>query len=433
MIFILTYATFLILLTNIAIGQSGASLKEFEGKLSGYYDSELIADVINAIGTGEQPKVWSWDIGDFSMDEHNDLACVVRYSKEKSKKCSIFFFTDINGTLTLVGNVQKPFVDSPLEVGVAIKNSTCYLTSKKEQFNWDIIGYRYRHGYFFESDSFSTLREGNQTIEISQDYVTSRNTAHAFATRNEETSYYHHFHEIAVFKDKAILPSCYSRPLSVDMPDDVLKGAFFWKGGEDASFNIIRSTYTQNEWKFSLLIKDDVLIESDCDSCLRDKVIIHLSIEKPDIDDISKIRAGTDKKKSANMTIELIPSFESPFESFAKIVDSVSKQFYSLPVYLKQVDGGYIMDVSIPFKNMSLIDFTEIGNRTLSIGCTFVLNDTDNPFRSEETTQLFTSDFEQGNPRSYGLLTFHHDSGFMPKAIPFFAVQFVQSLKQLGF
>ena len=74
--------------------QSGSSLKDFQKKLSDYYDQELIADVISEIGD-EQAKVWSWDIGDYSLDDHNDVAFVVRFPKEKSKACSVYFFIDI--------------------------------------------------------------------------------------------------------------------------------------------------------------------------------------------------------------------------------------------------------------------------------------------------------------------------------------------------
>ena len=45
-------------------------MKDFEKKLSDYYDPELIADVITEIGKDEQAKVWSWDIGDYSFDSN---------------------------------------------------------------------------------------------------------------------------------------------------------------------------------------------------------------------------------------------------------------------------------------------------------------------------------------------------------------------------
>ncbi len=84
----ITYSYIMLFLFSIVpiFAQSGSSLKDFEKKLSDYYDPELIEDVVEAIGSADQAKVWSWDIGDFSSDEHNDMACVVRYSKEKSKQ-----------------------------------------------------------------------------------------------------------------------------------------------------------------------------------------------------------------------------------------------------------------------------------------------------------------------------------------------------------
>jgi hypothetical protein len=409
-----------------AFAQSGSSLKEFEKKLSDYYDQELIADVISEIGKDEHVKIWSWDIGDYSLDEHNDLACVVRFTKEKSKICSVYFFIDINGTLTPVLKHSRAFVESPLEVGVAIKNNSCYVTSKKEQFNWNIISYQYRHGVFFENDQFSTSRNSGHTQEITKDLRSRRNSVHLFSTRTEETSYYHHYYDIPVYSQSFSKPFGYHQSIAIDSPDDVTKGAFYWKGKHDASLMIEQSTYDNAHWNIEVFIADDTLLQSTCDTCLQDKILIHVSAVIPELE-----RNDTKQKTLQNeiQTFELVPNFEFPHMSFFKIALNNG----STPIKLHRESDGYRLHASIPLHLLNGFESNSLVNSTIKLGCTFELIDIDNPFRPEEQTRIVSSNFEHENPRSLGLLTFYPMGQYDGDIHNHIAEQFVQTLKQLGF
>lgn len=420
------YIVLSLMLTSQLSAQSGSTLKDFEKKLSDYYDQDLIADVLNEIGKDEQAKVWSWDIGDYSFDDHNDLACVVRYPKEKSRICSVFFFIDINGTLTPVHKEARAFVESPLEVGVAIKNSSCFLTSKKEQFNWDITGYQFKHGVFVEKDLFSTARNSGQTVEIFRDHLSRRNRIHVFTTRNEETAYYHHFHDIPMYPSGIVKPWGLHQPIIIDAPDDVIRGAFFWHGPSDASFSIERSEYSQSFLELELFINDDTLIHPACDTCLQDKVLIHLSHIMPAYE---KSNAIEKPNELTIQTIELLPDFEMPHTSKIKIAGTEIQS----PLLMYKESQGYRLQMKIPLSNMSMIhpDFFSDGKK--SIGCTIELVDIDNPYRKEEQTRIVTSDYEEGNPRSLGLMTFYPNGLYDGQVHRHFSKQFVQTLQQLGF
>ena len=415
-----------LLFTSHVYAQSGSSLKDFEKKLSDYYDPELIADVITEIGKDEQAKVWSWDIGDYSFDDHNDMACVVRYPKEKARICSVFFFIDINGTLTPVHKETRAFVESPLEVGVAIKNSGCFLTSKKEQFNWDITGFHFKHGVFIEKDHFTTSRNSGQTIEIFRDHETRRNRMHVFATRNEETAYYHHFHNIPLYHAEMIIPSGVQQSIVIDSPDDVNRGAFFWSGPNDASINIQKSTYSDTHLEFELFIYDDTLIQASCDACLQDKVIMYLSDIIPSYE---KKKVSDSIKDIAIQMIELLPNFEIPHESIMKIDGNTVQSALSLHVESQ----GYRMNIRIPISALSKISSADLTDEKKSIGCTMELVDIDNQFRNEEQTRIVTSDFEYGNPRSFGMMTLYPNGKYDGQIHRYFSKQFVQTLQQLGF
>lgn len=407
------------------LAQSGSSLKDFQKKLSDYYDQELIADVISEIGD-EQAKVWSWDIGDYSLDAHNDVAFVVRFPKEKVKACSVYFFIDINGTLTLVHKQARAFIESPLEVGVAIKNGGCHLTSKNEQFNWNITGYQFRQGVFYESDHFSTSRNAGQTLEIHRDHMQRRNKTHVFSTRTEETSYYHHYHDIPVYSSNITLPYGLHKPIIIDAPEDVSKGAFYWKGPQDASMIIEKSVYDNSHWKLELLIIDDTLIQSRCDTCLQDKINIYISETTPSF---GKSIGKDTNKPSTIKTIELVPNAEIPHQSYMK----VSGMHTSIPIEFFRESNGYHITAIIPFSELPMIDFNSLSKEKVSIGCTIELIDVDNPYRPEEQTRIVDSDFEYSNTASLGVLTFYPVNTYDGVIHRQFSRQFVQTLQQLGF
>lgn len=411
--------------SSITLAQSGSSLKDFQKKLSDYYDQELIADVIAEI-SDEQAKVWSWDIGDYSLDDHNDVAFVVRFPKEKNKACSVYFFIDINGTLTLVHKQARAFIESPLEVGVAIKNGDCHVTSKNEQFNWNITGYQFRQGVFYESDQFSTSRSGGQTREIHRDLMQRRNKTHVFSTRSEETSYYHHYHDIPVYSSDITIPYGFHKPIIINAPEDVIKGAFYWKGPQDASIIIEKSVYNNTHWELELLIIDDTLIQSRCDTCLQDKVNIYVSEIIPSL---SKTISKDTSTLSTIKTIELVPNDMFPHLSYMKVSDMNT----SIPIEFHRESNGYHIKAIIPFSVLPIFDFNSSSTEKVSIGCTIELIDVDNPYRPEEQTRIVDSDFEYGNSASLGVLTFYPVNTYDGVIHRQFSRQFVQTLQQLGF
>lgn len=82
---------------------------------------------------------------------------------------------------------------------------------------------------------------------------------------------------------------------------------------------------------------------------------------------------------------------------------------------------------------MPEIDLTALGEDIHSIGCTIVLTDSDNRFRPEEMTQIQSSDYEAGNPKSLGRLTFHPAVAHIGLIQPFFSKHLTETLLQLGF
>jgi len=419
------YIVLILFMSIDILAQSGSSLKDFEKKLSDYYDQELIADVIAEIGKDDQAKVWSWDIGEYSLDNNNDVACVVRYPKEQSKICSVYFFIDINGTLTPVHKQSRIFVESPLEVGVAIKNGSCHVTSKNEQFHWDITGYQYRHGVFFEYDHFSTLRNKGQTIEQYRNVIDRRNSMHVFSTRTEETAYYHHYHDIPAYHVKTSIPFGLHHPIVIDAPDDVIKGAFYWKGPQDASIMIEQSRYSDAMWNLELKVLDDSICTSLCDTCVQDKIMIHLS-RSPKLGNTIDTQ---EVNKDSILTVELNPNMETPHTSSMNIIGSSTK----LPIDVHRESNGYRIVANIPTKFMTFKDSESSQSDIQTIGCTIELLDIDNPFRPEEQTRIVSSAYEQGNSSSLGTVTFYPMNTFDGEFHSHFSHQFVQTLQQLGF
>lgn len=279
--------------------------------------------------------------------------------------------------------------------------------------------------YFFEVDQFSTIRQKGQTIEQYRNVIQRRNSVHVFSTRTEETSYYHQYHDIPAYYGNGSIPFGLHNPIIIDAPDDVIKGAFYWKGPQDGSIRIEECRYNDTAVTLKLTILDDSIITTVCDSCLQDKVLIHLSPYSM----IGNLIDTMSVKKDSIYTIALLPNSETPHISHMHIQGTITV----LPIEYHTESNGYSMIATIPLMSIPFMDSSVPNKEKYIIGCTIEAIDIDNPFRPEEHSRIVTSDFEQGNSSTLGKLTFYPINTFDGELKSHITQQFVQTLQQLGF
>jgi hypothetical protein len=173
---IIVFALILLIQAVPAFSQAGMSFKEFEKKLEGYYDADMIGDISKQVPQTGDFSIWGWDVGDFSGDGFSDLAFSVKIMSEKSKTSKVFMFVDIDGFLTKTGEFEYQYFELPLEIGVSIKDNACYVTKKLRQFEWLIYGYRFDNGSLVLLSQYSTTRQNDLTLEFLTNYQTLQNT-----------------------------------------------------------------------------------------------------------------------------------------------------------------------------------------------------------------------------------------------------------------
>ena len=104
---------------------------------------------------GAKYRIWGWDVGDYTGDGYNDLADLDLHPWIAQERmccppaCGHRWLHDEHWFVHRVG-----FVDFPLEVGVVVKENTCYIVQKKRSEYWQMKGYRYVDGSVVLVDEF---------------------------------------------------------------------------------------------------------------------------------------------------------------------------------------------------------------------------------------------------------------------------------------
>lgn len=267
------FALIFLLNSSIVTAQTGDTFQDFREKIKPYFSEEHIKDIERKLSKG---RIWSWDVGDFTNDGINDVALVVRPDSDiRGRGMKVYLFAEIQGTLVNVVERSAKFYETPLEVGVAIKDNMCLITEKKEQFNWKIVTYKTSNGNILLSDSLSTEKISNgNTFEFSRNYITGIQEEIIKDSQTGEIEKVNTQRTVEVFEgmqrherlpnnpesewtnEKFAPIEYFSRTIEY-----VPSGAFYWSGEKDASFST-QFSYDRKYLKILISITDDKFISS---------------------------------------------------------------------------------------------------------------------------------------------------------------------------
>jgi hypothetical protein len=437
---------FLCVSSTAVVAQSGMHFDEFAPKLLLYYDSALVNDVRDRLPQDMPFRVWGWDVGDFSGDGNFDVAFTIRKSNNRDREVTVYLFVDIDGFLQCVNTYDYTFVDTPLEVGMVIKNNACYITRKRREFEWTVKGYRFTEGNLVLMDEFASTRLERFAKEAYRNFL----------TLDHETSYlYPSSGDVAFLSKYKVLPS-YARgrmvyhgtPSQCDVSTVayVQKGAFMWSGPEDASMSI-KSVYDSAGLYLTITVHDDETVLSRCDTCAADYLDIWFDTSDPGDDNdrvlgkrgrrsfVRKsadnglyklsIRPGNFKEQSPRVFISTTDSMNADSIGIAGIPSVSAKAALR--------SDGYVMRVRVPFEAIG-VKAREISLRKAKeIGCTVVLHDIDNEFRPEDETTIATSNLEEMNPSTLGVMMFVTDDNNYGEVAAIFTTSVFSYLRSIGF
>jgi hypothetical protein len=430
---------------NILYAQSGMRFEELAKKMEPYFAEALINDVKNQLPQGSDYRIWGWDIGDFSGDYYNDLAISINLNAEKRKINQVYLFVDIDGYLTNVASFTFEYVEMPLEIGIAIRYNTCYITKKIERFNWVIRGYRFDNGILILNDIFETEKIGKYTHEKRIDFITLRSSERYIVTNNNEDVFSANYLTIPSFYRSRLIYKGYTEKAYSNYIDYVHKGAYWWKGDKDCSF-FVSSAYDEKYLYFTVEVIDDEIVVPRCDTCPADYIEVwfdtspqtkkgeryaertgnKIKFRKHNERGIFsfKLYPGDFKFKKAYLkdisTTDDLYQFQKDEISRIKVVSSLRNNAYILkfkvPFLIFAYDGP-------PFENDMPIEF----------GCSFIVHDIDNEFRAEEETEISTSVFESKNPVSYGNIMLIPTNKWYGSVINVYKEDIIRSLNEYGF
>ncbi|MCK5742533.1 MAG: hypothetical protein KAH48_09965, partial [Chlorobi bacterium] len=258
-ILIIIFSLALLLITELNLNaQTGMRYPEFSARLHKYFPSLLLEDVEEQLPQTDNYTIWSWDVGDFSGDGFNDVAFTLRPSG-KSRIGVVYMFINMDGYLTKVAAIDYTYVELPLEIGIVIKYNKCSVTKKNKKYDWIIRSYNFDNGTLMISNEFSTKRIETLTKEKRIDYKNLHNSEKYFTTRGEKVLFEADYMTIPSYSRNRKIYKGYNSDAGMVYVDYVYKGAFWWKGREDASYSV-SSAYDDQYLYMTVDVNDDEVV-----------------------------------------------------------------------------------------------------------------------------------------------------------------------------
>lgn len=431
-------------LAESARAQAGVPFSELRTRLDPYFASELIDDLEQAMPKGSDYRVWGWDVGDFTSDGNNDVAFSINVLGGRRKECVVYLFADIDGFLVNVATYRVPYITLPLEVGVVIKNNTCYLAQKRREEDWSMTGYRYVSGSVVKVDHFVTNTVQSFAHESYRNYQTLE-TGERYVLQSQPS-----------FQASYITIPCYERGRQVFAGivseaviggiDQVRSGSFWWTGEQDASFRV-RTVYDDEYLYVRVAVQDSDVVTGWCDTCPADRLELWMDVSPP-INEVLGRHLSSLKGRSLKVRTESdsgLYAFSVKIGDFRDIRPAISVRttdeltaaqqdaVSQIRVVTSQRAQGYIVKIRIPFVLLGYDRPPLKEGELTELGCTVALYDVDNDFRADEVTTLSTSPIQPLNPSTYGALSFVPSGMWYGETTNIFADDVLTTLRELGF
>ncbi len=440
------FVLFLVLSCSNVFAQSGMRFPELSKKLEAYYAVELIEDIRSELPDTDNFSIWGWDVGDFSGDGYPDLALSVKYLSDKRKIVQVYLFTDTDGFLSKVGQFSYEYFELPLEIGVSIKENTCFVTKKRKQFDWVIKGYRFDNGTLVLLDNFETSRSEQYTVEKYRNYQNCETRDKYILTSNNNTAYETKYITIPSYERGRTIYKGFANSISTAFPEFVFDGAFYQHGDDDAAYSI-RSSYDAENLYFSIIINDEEIVPTRCDSCLGDNIELWFDFYPYLTDKNRLIKDITGKKLSLRSeadtgiySIKISPGdfLEiPPFIKGIKSTDVANEEQKFAVNKIKIISAlnskGYQLKIKIPFEIFGINPQPIDEESSVHLGFSLIVNDIDNEFRAEEVSRMATSKFENNNPSTFGELELIPSGSWYGEAYNVYHDDIIRVLNENGF
>lgn len=429
---------------NLLYSQSGMKFAEFSKRLETYFDEELIADLEKKLPQGSNYSIWGWDAGDFSGDGYYDVAFTVKIAAESRRIAHVYMFIDIDGYLTEVAQMSYEYFELPLEIGIIIKQNTCFVTKKFKQFNWEIKGYRFDNGVLSLHDVFTTEKEDRFTHDSYTNY-TALKSYEKYSGGGKNDGFFANYSVIPSYpRGKQYFKGINAETYIGDV-EYVTKGAYYWKGDDDASFSV-KSGYDDVYLYMTIKVKDDSYIDLLCDSCHADYIEIWFDVTAQKSgnrfynNSKDKYLFRTNAEGSSLYSIKVYPGDFLEKKAFIKDISSTDEleQYQRDAISkIKAVSSlksdSYVLKFRIPFALFGYETSPADEYKLTELGCTVVYHDIDNEYRPEEESYVASSVFDPNKPASYGSLMLVPPEKWYGDTENIFTEDILKNLIDMGF
>lgn len=433
------------LISTFLLSQSGMTPAEFKLKLEKYFNEEMIEDVFKKIPQNTRFTIWGWDVGDFSGDNNPDLGFSVKILGDNKKSTYVYLFVDIDGYLELIHVEPFDYLELPLEIGITIRNGKCSITQKKKQDYWTIKSYAFDNGVFYLVEDYVSQNLFGYSLETNINYKTNEYSTKIESLSKERLSFQTNYIFIPSYPRNKYVFKGFPNASLIDKADFVVKGSYYWKGENDASFQI-KSSFDQDFLYFTFSIVDDVLILKDCENCISDKLILWFDFQpyqsqlkrlfkqsgtqlllrdKPD-GNIFKIQINFGNLLDKQPYVESVNSTEQLDNLQIKAIEKVK-------LFLSAREGKYILKMRIPFSLFGYEGLPLDGDTPVFIGFNAIYVDVDNEFRPGEVTYITNSNFDETKPSTFGELVLIPDFQKFTFARNVFVENLIHILEDFGF
>lgn len=435
--------------TQILNAQSGMTWSDFSLKLHMYFADELVEDVRKQLPKAAEFRIWGWDIGDFTGDTIIDLAFVVRLSTEKKKNVVTYLFIDDEGFLLNVARLPNQFLDLPLEVGVSIRDTTCFVTKKNKEYDWVLRGYQFRNGALLLRDEFATRRVGIYAYQSKRNFLNlqSEDKYSSALDYKSPVSKLVDFYSVPCYPRGKQFFNGYDGSAEVSTTDYVLSGTFFWSGPKDGSFTL-KTAYDDRHLYISADVRDDEAVFGWCDSCIRDQFEFWFDTKKPEHDNTRQYEFTQKKMKRLvfrdepdagmyGIVVKLGDLSEKKPVISLSTTDTLEPEqklaVASIRAIAHPTLDGYELKLRIPCEVFGFSRCPVAEDIVTELGFTTVFRDCDNQFRPEETTVLASSTFDPLKPSTFGSLLFMPVEREYGEYINIYADALLKFLNEMGF
>ncbi|MCS6965436.1 MAG: hypothetical protein NZ473_01520 [Candidatus Kapabacteria bacterium] len=400
---------------STALAQQGTSFDELAQALEAHFDRALISDVRAQLPLGAPYEIWGWDAGDFSGDSYPDLALTVFIPQERQRRVRVYAFVDQDGFLLNVASMILPYIELPLEVGIAISDTTCFITQKHRSGVWSIRGYRYWLGNFMLWEERKLESSSKGSIELISNYrwlykreVRFRPDGGVSAERQSVV--------VPVYHRRQRLFVGYPTDAVCSLVDYVPKGAYYWEGPQDASLRI-RAVYDERFLYIALWVTDNELVTGRCDTCSADMLRVWFIRSKLDTT-VSVASQPLRQQKASHTTSWELLGINLRIGDFAEQPPQVtlhSQQWQEIArspswrrtkAVVSRRPDGYTAKLRIPLE-LVLGTPDTVGVTPFRLRFAAEAVDLDNEFRPEEASVVCTSsDFVVEDLNTYAELVF---------------------------